>query len=71
MKSVSIALIIIGAGALVYGIIDFGNSRTTIEMGGMSASISENGSRWMFAVIAGGLAILAGLVLSSNGRGKA
>lgn len=67
MKPIALALVILGAGALIFGILDYSNNRTTIEMGSMSASVTENGSRWMFAVIAGGIAVLAGLVMSRSG----
>ena len=71
MKPLALALVIIGAAALIFGIFDYSNSRTTIEVGSMSASVTENGSRWMFAVIAGGIAVIAGLALSANGRRQA
>ena len=70
MKKLAFALVIIGACALIYGIIDYSSGRTTIEMGSMSASITENGSRWMFAVILGGIAVIAGLAMSASGRTK-
>lgn len=68
MKPLALALVIIGVGALIFGIVDYSNGRTTIEVGSMSASVTENGSRWMMAVISGGIAVIAGLVLSASGR---
>lgn len=68
MKSIALALVIIGIGALVYGVIDYSNSRTTIEVGSMSASITENGARSMIAIIAGAIAVIVGLMMYSKER---
>lgn len=68
MRSIALALVIIGIGALVYGVIDYSNSRTTIEMGSMSASITENGARSMTAIIGGAIAVIVGLMMYSKER---
>jgi len=68
MKSIALALVIIGVGALVYGVIDYSNSRTTIEVGSMSASITENGARSITAIIAGAIAVIVGLMMYSKER---
>ena len=41
MKSLAIALVTVGIAVLVYGVISYSNNRTTIEVGSMSASISD------------------------------
>ncbi|MBI5868144.1 MAG: DUF3185 domain-containing protein [candidate division Zixibacteria bacterium] len=68
MKSLAIALVIIGTAVLVYGGISYSHNRTTIEMGSMSASITENGTVPMAAIIVGGIALVGGLVLFVNER---
>jgi hypothetical protein len=70
MKPTALVLVILGTAALIFGVIDYSNSRTTIEVGSMSASVTESGSRWMFALIGGSIAVLAGLALSSKGRSQ-
>jgi len=54
MKTLAIALIIIGFAVLVYGGIDYSNNRHTIEVGSMSASVTEGGALPIAAIIAGG-----------------
>lgn len=68
MRQMAMVLFVIGIAALIYGVIDYSNSRTTIEMGNMSASITEGGSRAITAIIAGGIAILIGLGLYAQDR---
>jgi len=71
MKSLAIALVIIGIVLLVYGVMGYSHNRTTIEMGSMSASITENGAAPMAAIIIGGIALIGGLVLLANERRRA
>ncbi len=68
MKSLAIALVTVGIAVLVYGVISYSNNRTTIEVGSMSASITENGALPVAAIIAGGIALIGGLVLFANER---
>ena len=68
MKSLAIALVCIGIAVLVYGGIEYSSNRTTIEMGSMSASITENGALPIAAIIGGGIALIGGLVLLANER---
>jgi len=68
MKSLAIALVIIGIGALGYGIFGYFDSRTTIEMGSMSASITEHRAAPIAALIIGGISLVSGLVLLANER---
>ncbi len=70
MKPIALVLVILGVVAIIFGVIDYSNSRTTIEVGSMSASVTENGSRWIFALIGGTIAVLVGLALSSKGRSQ-
>lgn len=71
MKTVALALMVIGIAALVYGVIDYSNSHTSIEMGGMSASITENDGRPITAIIAGGIALIVGFMMYSSERRRA
>ncbi len=71
MKSFAIALVIVGLVLLVYGGISYSQNRTTIEMGSMSASITEHGSAPMMAMIVGGIGLIAGLTLLANERRRA
>jgi len=71
MNTLAIALVILGISALGYGIFGFFDSRTTIEMGSMSASITEDGATPMAALVIGGIALVSGLVLLSNERRRA
>jgi LPXTG-motif cell wall-anchored protein len=68
MKSLASALVFIGIAVLVYGVINYGGNRTTIEMGSMSASITENETASMTAIIVGGLALIGGVVLLAKKR---
>ena len=68
MKSLAIALVIIGIGALGYGIFGYFDSRTTIEMGSMSATVTEHGAAPIAALVIGGIALIGGLVLLANER---
>ncbi len=71
MKTLAIALIIVGFAVLVYGGIDYSNNRHTIEMGSMTASITEHGAFPIAAIIAGGIALIGGLILLANDRRRA
>ncbi len=71
MKTLAIALVIFGIGALGYGIFGFFDSRTTIEVGSMSASITEHGAAPMAAMVIGVISLVGGLVLLSNERRRA
>lgn len=71
MKSLALTLVIIGIAVLVYGGISYSNSRHTIEVGSMSASITENGSATMVVLIVGGIALIGGLVLLVSDRRRA
>jgi uncharacterized membrane protein YidH (DUF202 family) len=62
MKSLAIALVILGIAGLVYGGLGFGRNRTTMEMGSMSASVTESGPAPVVAVV-GGIALLGGILL--------
>ena len=68
MKTLAIALVIVGIGALGFGVFGYFDSRTTIEMGSMSATVTENGAAPMAALVIGGIALIGGLVLLSNER---
>jgi len=68
MKSLAIALVIIGIGALGYGIFGYFDSRTTIEMGSMSATVTEHGAAPIAALVIGGIALIGGLLLLANER---
>jgi hypothetical protein len=68
MKSLACALVFIGIAVLVYGVISYGGNRTTIAMGSMSASITENETAPTTAIIVGGLALVGGIVLLANKR---
>jgi len=71
MKPTAFVLVILGLVALVFGVIDYSNSRTTVELGGMTASITENGARSIAAIIAGGIALVVGIALYSSERRRA
>jgi uncharacterized membrane protein YidH (DUF202 family) len=71
MKSFAIALVIVGLALLAYGGISYSQNRTTIEMGSMSASVTEHGSVPMTAMIVGGIGLIAGLALLANERRRA
>lgn len=71
MKSIAITLVIIGIAVLVYGVIGYSHSRTTIEMGSMSASITENGAAPITAIIVGGIALIGGLAVLANEKRRA
>lgn len=68
MKSLAIALVIIGIAVLIYGGISYGNNRTTIEMGSMSASVTEHGAAPLVAIIIGGFALIGGVAVLVNER---
>ena len=68
MKTLAIALVIVGIGALGFGVFGYFDSRTTIEMGSMSATVTENGAAPMAALVIGGIALIGGLVLLANER---
>jgi uncharacterized membrane protein YidH (DUF202 family) len=68
MKTLAIALVIVGIAVLVYGGISYSHNRTTIEMGSMSASITEHGTAPIAAFILGGIALIGGMVLLVNKR---
>ncbi|HUU46712.1 MAG TPA: hypothetical protein VM118_13365 [Acidobacteriota bacterium] len=71
MKSLAIALVIIGIAVLVFGIVSYADNRTTVEMGSMSATITEHGTAPIAAMIGGGIALIGGLVLLANKRRRA
>ena len=71
MKSLAIALVIIGIAVLIYGGISYSHNRATIEMGSMSASVTEHRAVPMVAIIIGGIALVGGLVLLVNERRRA
>ena len=68
MKSLAIALVLIGIGVLGYGVFGYFDSRTTIQMGSMSATVTEHGAAPMAALVIGGIALIGGLVLLANKR---
>jgi uncharacterized membrane protein YidH (DUF202 family) len=68
MKSLAIALVIIGVVVLGYGVIGYNNNRTTIEMGSMTASITDHTTTPIATIIVGGIALIGGLLLLANDR---
>lgn len=71
MKSLAMALVAVGIAALAYGVISYSQNRTTIEMGSMSASITENGTGTMVALVVGGIALIGGLVMLLSEKRRA
>jgi uncharacterized membrane protein YidH (DUF202 family) len=71
MKSFAIVLMIAGLILVVYGGINYGQDRTTIEVGSMTASVTEHHSAPLVALIIGGIALVGGLVLFSAERRRA
>lgn len=67
MRSVALVLVVIGIAALVYGVYDYSSGGTTVEVGSMTASITEHGSRAIVALVAGGIAVIVGLALYAKG----
>jgi hypothetical protein len=64
MKTIGIALLVIGVLALIYGGIDYNRDRTVMQMGSMEITASEHRSIPLpavvgLAVMIGGLAFLA------------
>jgi len=71
MKTLAIALVIIGIGVLGFGVFGYFDSRTTIEVGSMTASVTENGAAPMAAIVIGGIALVGGLILLATERRRA
>jgi len=68
MKSLAIALVIIGIAVIVFGMVSYANNTTTLDMGSMSATITEHGAAPMAAMIVGGISLISGLVLLTYRR---
>ena len=68
MKSVAIVLVILGVLALGYGVIGYNNNHTTIEVGSMTASVTDHTSAPIAIIIAGGMALIGGLVVLAIDR---
>jgi hypothetical protein len=70
LKALAIALIVIGIAGIVYDLAGLSRNRTTIEMGSMSASVTEKGAVPVAAIV-GGLALIGGIVLFINDKRRA
>jgi len=68
MKALAIVLVIIGVLALGYGVVGYNNNRTTIEVGSMSASITDHTTTPIAVIIAGGMLLIGGLVVLAVDR---
>jgi len=68
MKKLAMALLFMGIAILVYGVISYSDNRTTIGMGSMSATISENQTVPRAAIVVGGIVLIGGVALLANGR---
>jgi uncharacterized membrane protein YidH (DUF202 family) len=68
MKSLALVLVIIGILALLYGVIGYNDHHTTIAMGSMTASITDHTTTPIAAMVAGGIALIGGLLLLANDR---
>ena len=70
MRSLAIVLVIIGIAGLVYGGFGHSRHRTMVEVGSMSASVTEKGAVPVAAIV-GGLALIGGIVLFINEKRRA
>jgi len=70
MKALAIALIVVGLAGIAYDLIGLGHNRTTMEVGSMSASVTEKGGVPVVAII-GGVVLIGGLFFLVNDRRRA
>ena len=62
MRILAIALLVLGAVALIYGGIGYNRERTVIDFGGIKATATEHRSLPL-SPIAGAIALIAGVAL--------
>ena len=67
MKILGIVLVILGVISLVYGVINYNNSRTVLEMGGVSVTATVHKSIAVPAIV-GMIVLIGGIALLVVGK---
>ncbi len=64
---IGIILVVVGAVGLIWGGVNYTSSRNAVDMGGMRVEVNET-KHIPLSPIAGGVALIAGIVLIAVGR---
>jgi len=67
MKGLGIALVVLGAAALIYGVVGYDRQTTVLDLGGIKATATEHKTIPM-APIFGGASLICGLALLMASR---
>ncbi len=67
-KPIAFVLILLGLAGLYFGLVGFQQKTATIEIGGMTASASENRTSPPLAMLGGALVVGGIVILARGGR---